>query len=77
MIIVEVKQPQQGQSAEEIEIILDADGLRSLLSQLQFLTDGRTDHIHFMSPAWGGVELGDEPLNEGATTIHHLKLQLR
>jgi hypothetical protein len=62
---------------EEIEIWIDEDGLSSLLAQLQFLKDGKTEHVHLMSDSWGGNDLSSEPVNPSNRTIHHVKILLR
>jgi len=66
-----------GATPNEIEINLDADGLRSLLSQLQFLKDGRTDHVHLMSESWGGTHLEDRPRTGDSAPVRHVKILLR
>jgi hypothetical protein len=72
----ELKRAGSSPSADELEIVLDAEGLESLLAQLRFLKDGRTDHVHLMSEAWGGTHLSDRqtPAN---TTIHSVKIYRR
>jgi hypothetical protein len=77
MISFEVKQPKSGGAPDELEIHLDQDGLRSLLSQLGFLEDGRTDHVHLMSESWGGAHLEDQPQTAGNAAIRHVKVLLR
>jgi hypothetical protein len=72
MLSVELKsQP------DELEIVLDHEGLSTLLAQLEFLEDGRTDHVHLMSSSWGGVHLDDQPQNPENQTIHHVKILMR
>jgi hypothetical protein len=77
MISIEIKTPKPGATPDEIEINLDADGLRSLLSQLEFLKDGRTDHVHLMSKSWGGTHLEEQPRNDAGTAVRHVKILLR
>ena len=77
MISFEFKQPKAGTMPDELEIHLDADGLRSLLSQLEFLKDGRTDHVHLMSESWGGTHLEDRPRTPDGAAIRHVKILLR
>lgn len=74
MFTCELKKTGPGELPDELEIYLDADGLQSLLAQLAFLKGGRTDHIHLMSKSWGGAGLDDEPRTDGATIIHHIKI---
>jgi hypothetical protein len=61
----------------EVDIYLDADGLKFLLSQLKFLSDGRTDHVHLMSESWGGGELDERPQSVDAIVVHHVKIVFR
>lgn len=77
MISIEIKTPKPGATPDEIEINLDTDGLRSLLSQLEFLKDGRTDHVHLMSESWGGIHLEEQPRNDAGTVVRHVKIILR
>lgn len=77
MISVEIKISNPGECRDEVEINLDADGLTSLLSQLKFLQDGRTDHVHLMSESWGGWHLDDRPRSETGTVVRHVKIILR
>ncbi len=77
MISVQIIKPRPGATADEIEINLDADGLKSLLSQLDFLKEGRTDHIHLMSESWGGTHLEDRPRTGTGTAVRHMKIVLR
>ncbi len=77
MISIEIKTPKPGATPDEIEINLDADGLRSLLSQLEFLKDGRTDHVHLMSESWGGAHLADQLRSDDGTAVRHVKILLR
>ena len=77
MIAIEMKLPNPGALPDEMEIHLDRDGLKTLLNQLRFLEEGRTDHVHLMSAAWGGTHLEDEPLNADSVAIQHVKILLR
>jgi len=52
---------------------VDSHGLESLLAQLRFLKEGRTDHVHLMSEAWGGTHLSDRPQTPANTIIHRLR----
>ena len=77
MISVELKRPDNNQDPEQIDIILDPEGLEAVLAQLKLLADGRTDHVHLMSEAWGGTHLETEPQLPGGLSLHHLKFILR
>jgi Immunity protein 32 len=77
MISIEYKVQEPRVLPDEIEMNLDAEGLSILLSELKLLQDGRTDHIHLMSEAWGGMDLVDQPRNQGFAIVHHMKIMLR
>ena len=77
MLSFELKRPTSSSSPDELEVILDLEGLESLLAQLRFLKEGRTDHVHLMSEAWGGTHLSDRPQIPTNTTIHSVKIQRR
>ena len=74
MITVELKKPSGSRLPSEIEVHLDEEGLKFLLSQLKFLTDRRTDHVHLMSESWGGGELDERPPSADVIPIHHVKI---
>jgi hypothetical protein len=73
----ELKRSGSSSSGDELEVVLDAEGLESLLAQLRFLKEGRTDHVHLMSEAWGGSHLSDRPQVPANTTIHSVKIYRR
>ena len=77
MLSFELKRPESSASADELEVILDSQGLESLLAQLRLLKEGRTDHIHLMSKVWGGTHLSDRPQTPANTTIHSVKIYHR
>jgi hypothetical protein len=53
-----------------IELHLDEKGLDNLIEQLQSLKQ-YDSHAHFMTPAWGGKELGE--IAHGANRlVNHL-----
>ena len=58
----------------EVEIYLDNEGLDFLLSQLSFLKDQRTDHVHLMTSTWGGGELTGGLRNPSSLPVHHLRV---
>ena len=58
----------------EVEIYLDNEGLDFLLSQLSFLKDRKTDHVHLMTSAWGGGELTDRMRNTSSLPVNHLRV---
>ncbi len=77
MLSFELKKTQRSEAPDELEIYLDMAGLESLLAQLNFLKERRTDHVHLMSEAWGGAHLDDQPQSADATALHHVKFLLR
>lgn len=60
----------------EVEIYLNEEGLDFLLSQLAFLKQERTEHVHLMTPLWGGDELTEDKHNQNSLLIHHLRLTM-
>ena len=70
---VEIKDPDK---ANEVEIFLTSEDLAFLIRDLQMLEAGRSDHIHYMSPEWGGDELGETPRRAGSKIVNHLKINL-
>lgn len=77
MLSFEYAAPAAGEMPEELQIVCDREGLSSLLNQLQFLTDARTEHVHLMRESWGGNHLSEKPFNPSATPIRHVKILLR
>ena len=77
MITFEFKKPSEDPMPSEVDIHLDTDGLKFLLSQLKFLSDRRTDHVHLMSESWGGGELDARPQAADAIAIHHVTILFR
>ena len=77
MLSFELKKPKSGNAYDELEIHLDYAGLDSLLAQLRFLKEGRTEHIDLMAPSWGGTHLDDQPQAASATPIRYVKILLR
>jgi hypothetical protein len=76
MISVEFKVSSSPAPPDEIEINLDIDGLHSLIGQLELLRSGRTEHVHLMSEAWGGLDLESYAIRQGNSPVHHLKILL-
>ena len=77
MLRFEIVKSENGSVPDEVQIFMDREGLRSLTAQLQFLENGRTEHIHLMSEAWGGTHLEGESADTKNTIVHHVKLMLR
>ncbi len=77
MMSFEFKPQKPGEIPDELEINLDAEGLKSLLQELAFLHDGRTDHVHLMCDSWGGAHLDEQPLAQEQLSFKHVKIILR
>lgn len=57
---------------EKVELHLDNEGIDFLIEKLQELKTTKNDHLHLMTPAWGGNELSE---NENSLNrINHLKI---
>jgi len=61
---------------EVLEIHTNRKGLEALILQLQMLlnTKADNDHMHMMTPLWGGEELTSERQNETAKLINHVEI---
>lgn len=62
---------------ESIEIHLNERGAEYLKSILDNLISHKQDeHIHLMTPNWGGKELSNDQqnLNDNIELLHHLKI---
>jgi len=60
-----------------IEIHLNKVGAEYLINNLnRLIKNGENEHIHLLTPEWGGNELTTEKqnLNEETQLIHHLKI---
>jgi hypothetical protein len=77
MLSFSVRPSAPGAASDELDVIFDREGLEGLLSQLQFLRDGRTDHVHLMAESWGGSHLSELPVGTGSTPIRHVKISMR
>lgn len=60
---------------EKIELHLNDEGIDSLIEQLLYLKkEGKNEHLHLMTPAWGGDELSEGKTQEGFNLINHVKI---
>ena len=74
MLTVEIRDANLVESGSaEVQIFCDTEGLSVLIEQLRRLSSGST-HVHFMTPAWAGSELGEKPLGEDTDLIHHFRV---
>lgn len=77
MLSFEVKKPKCGETPDELELVLDRAGLESLLAQLKFIQEGRTEHVHLMAESWGGSHLSEQPQSRENIAIRHVTVLLR
>jgi hypothetical protein len=75
-ISLEVRAPLPTGELAEVDMYLDREGLTSLLSQLTLLSTDKTDHLHLMTPSWGGDHLSEERHRADSQLVHHLEVQL-
>lgn len=58
----------------EVAICLDEEGLELLEKQLAFLKKG-PDHVHLMTPSWGGDELTEDRKDDNQSLlVNHLRI---
>ena len=77
MLSFEVKPFKPGVLPDELEVFLDRAGLESLLAQLAFFKDGKSDHVHLMAESWGGSHLDERPQGCDNAPIRHVKMYFR
>ena len=77
MLSFEMKKAPAPDGSVELEIHCDSKGLESLMAQLRFLKEGRTDHVDLMSPSWGGTHLDENPRGANRVPIRSVKILLR
>ena len=76
MITIEIRDAAKAtEGMTEVEIFCDAEGLALLLKQIEHLKSG-SSHVHFMTPAWAGNELGEKPFGKGTILINHLRITM-
>ena len=59
---------------DELEIHATREGLLQLQKQIEYLLEKDKDHIHLMTPSWGGKELSEEVQGEKNQLINHVKV---
>ena len=60
---------------EALEIHADNQGLEKLTEYLQHLIKSKkNDHMHLMTPLWGGKELSAEAQSDNDHLINHVKI---
>lgn len=77
MLSFQFVKPAAGESPDELQIVCDREGLESLLKQLRFLSEVRTDHVHLMAESWGGSHLSDPPSDPSLGSFQHVKFMLK
>jgi Immunity protein 32 len=76
MITVEIRDAEKASAGmAEVEIFCDAEGLTLLSKQLEHLKSG-SSHVHLMTPAWAGNELGEKPFGNGTILINHVRITM-
>ena len=74
MITIEIRDADKAhEGMTEVEIFCDADGLALLAKQIEHLKSG-SSHVHLMTPAWAGDELGEKPYGTDTILINHLRI---
>ena len=65
------------ESRELVEIHLDSSGIEYLIDVLTRLRDSPPpEHVHLMTPDWGGNELNESSQNLDLVAAKHLKICL-
>jgi hypothetical protein len=76
MITIELRDAAKAsEGVTEVEIFCDPEGLALLSKQIEHLKAG-SSHVHLMTPAWAGNELGEKPLGNGTTLVDHLRITM-
>ena len=76
MITIEIRDAAKASEGRtEVEIFCDSEGLSLLLKQLEHLRAG-SSHVHLMTPAWAGNELGEKTFGNGTVLINHLRITM-
>ena len=76
MITIELRDVAKAtEGMTEVEIFCDSEGLALLSRQLEHLKSG-SSHVHLMTPAWAGSELGEKPFGNGTTMVNHLRITM-
>lgn len=74
VLSIELKADEDELQNAEIEIYCDTQGLQLLIMQLLRLQQSKekSDHVHFMTKAWGGTELDETIQGQGNNIVNHL-----
>jgi hypothetical protein len=55
---------------QSVELFLDSQGMDELITALQSMRGKVDHHAHFMTPSWGGKELGETPHSSNKLVNH-------
>ena len=76
MITIELRDAAKaGEGKAEVEIFCDSEGLALLTKHLEHLKSG-SSHVHLMTPAWAGNELGEKLFGNGTVLANHLRITM-
>ena len=76
MITIEIRNAEKAnEGIAEVEIFCDSEGLSLLSKQIEHLKSG-SSHVHLMTPAWAGNELGEKTFGNETILINHLRITM-
>jgi hypothetical protein len=76
MITIEIRNAEKAnEGIAEVEIFCDSEGLSLLSKQIEHLKAG-SSHVHLMTPAWAGNELGEKTFGNETILINHLRITM-
>lgn len=76
MITIELRDAAKAEDGmAEVEIFCDPEGLALLSKKLEHLK-ADAGHVHLMTPAWAGNELGEKPFAHGTILVNHLRITM-
>jgi hypothetical protein len=76
MLRITLRKPEAGQSPDVVDVFLDGEGLASLIAQLLFLKDGKTDHVDLLDESWGGTHFDSGKPTRDAMPIRYVKITI-
>ncbi len=77
MISFELLPNTGSENPDTLEVYFDKAGLNSLIAQLRFINERRTDHVHLMAESWGGNHLDELTQVPNQIPIRHVKMILK
>ncbi len=57
-----------------LDIHCNDEGLENLIDALTLLVEGKHDHLHLMTPSWGGVDLSENKQSETSTLLNQVNI---